>query len=190
MYPTSLKFLFLLITLWLAPAFTAGAMPQIPDDAPDAAEAPAVEELSPDSLLERAMDAFKNVTFLKFEGEPLDVVSPAAYEAAGQLMAVMPALEKDSRPFNKAREALRELDRDMLSGAYFYSNAGNQAELTRFAQRYLDIQLMPAFDGYNWETDAATQAMIAYIAASGAYNAQDYGRAVDYFKVYLSTGDD
>lgn len=188
MYSKNLKLFFSLLIMCVAPAFMAGAMPLISEDVPD--EVAPAEEITPDSLLERAMDAFKNVTFLKFEGEPLDVVSPVAYEAAGQIMDVLPMLEKDSRPFNKAREALRELDRDMLSGAYFYSNAGNQTELTRFAQRYLDIQLMPAFEGYNWETDAATQAMIAYIAASGAYNAQDFEKAVDYFKAYLATGDD
>ena len=188
MYFTNLKLAILLTILGLASAITAGAIPQVPESDGSAA-ATQVEEIPVDTLLNRAMDAFKNVTFLKFEGEPLDVVSPAAYAAAGQLMDVMPMLEKDSRDYNKTREALRELDRDMLSGAYFYSNGGNQAELTRFAQRYLDIQLLPAFAGYNWETDANTQATIAYIAASGAYNAQDFGRAVDYFKAYLTTGD-
>ena len=31
--------------------------------------------------------------------------------------------------------------------------------------------------------------MIAYIAASGAYNGKEYRKAIDYFKIYLATGD-
>ncbi|MDE6121479.1 MAG: hypothetical protein K2F63_06785, partial [Muribaculaceae bacterium] len=188
MYRKTAHIIFLLI-ITAAAAMSGTAALQLPSDSVPGFDNDSTA-VTPDSLMTRALESFKNVSFLKFNGSPIDSLAPAAYDAVTQISEVMPLVEKGSRPYNKGREALRELDRDMLQGAYFYSSAGNQAEMTRFARAYLDIQLMPAFEGQKWDTDANTQAMIAYIAASGAYNAQEYGKAVDYFKVYLSTGDD
>lgn len=80
--------------------------------------------ITPDSLFNRALETFKNVKFLKFEGEQLDVVSPEAYKAFQETAEVLPMLQRDTREWARAKEILRELDRDLLSAAYFYSSAG------------------------------------------------------------------
>lgn len=190
MNTTSSKFIITLLILGMAAFLRLAAAPQdISVQTDDIAEADSAA-ITPDSLFNRALETFKNVKFLKFEGEQLDVVSPEAYKAFQETAEVLPMLQRDTREWARAKEILRELDRDLLSAAYFYSSAGNQKELNKFARAYLDIQILPEFEGDKWETDPATQAMIAYIAASDAYNNKEFAKAVDYFKVYLATGDD
>ncbi len=185
------KFILVFSILGLAAAMNLAANPKDSSISDSTEEVPVDSvEITTDSLFNRALESFKNVKFLKFEGEALDVVSPAAANAVEQCVEVLPLLERNSREYMRMKEVLRELDRDLLAAAFFYSSAGNQAELNRYARAYLDVQLLPDFDGDKWENDPAVLAMIAYIAASDAYNSQDYKSAIDYFKVYLSTGDD
>ena len=145
--------------------------------------------VSPDSLLSRALENFRVLKFRKFDGAPLDSVSPLAYECFQLGVPALEAQVTDSREWLQAKEMLRDVQRDILAGAFFYSKAGNSAEMTRYSQAFLDISLLDAFRNDEIELDSSTLSMLAYIAASGAYNDKDYNRAIGYFKVYLSTGD-
>ena len=147
-------------------------------------------EITPDSLLTRALDSFRELKFRKFDGAPLDSVSPLAYGCFTQGVEALEAQQLQSKEWLQAKEMLRDVSRDLLAGAFFYSKNGDAAEMTRYAQAYLDISLLEAFRGEEIELDSSTLAMLAYIAASGAYNGKDYAKAIDYFKIYLSTGDD
>lgn len=150
--------------------------------------ADSVVVITPDSLLNRAAEAFKHTRFLKFEGEKQDTVAPAAYATYQMALEALDAQEPNSLQWMRAKEILRETSGDLLSGAFHYSGAGNQPELTRYAQAVLDIRLLDAFKGDSWTTDNNTVAMLSYIAASGAYNSGDYKRAIKYFQSYLTTG--
>lgn len=159
-------------------------------DAGEPVEAAEPEEITPDSLLNKALETFKELKFLKFEGEPLDVVSPKAYQTFTDGCEAIAVQIPDSREWHQVKEVLRDTQRDLLSAAFFYSKAGNQAEMTRYAQAFLDVALLDAFKDEAVDLDSETLAMIAYISASGAYNEKNYERAIDYFKIYLTTGDD
>ncbi len=155
----------------------------------ESAETPDSVIVTPDSLLTRAADSFKQINFMKFDGEPDEVVFPQVYEAYLTVTEALAAQEPHSRGWNQCKEMLREIDRDLYRGAFFYSSKNDAAMLSRYAQAYLDIQLMDEFKDEVWKVDQSMQAVLAYIAASGAYNAKEFDRAIDYFKLYFSTGD-
>lgn len=146
--------------------------------------------ITPDSLLNRALEAFKNLKFQKMEGEGPEVVAPLAYNCYLTTLEAMNAWQPDTREWAQAKEILRENRRDILSGAFHFSKIGNQADMSKFARAYLDISLLDAFRDETPELDPETLGMVSYIGASNAYNAGEYAEAIDYFKLYLSTGDD
>lgn len=145
--------------------------------------------VTPDSLLSRSLETFKVLKFKKFDGAPLDTISPLAYECFVQGCEALEVQTPDSKEWHQAKEVLRDVTRDLLAGAFFYSKSGDKDKMTEFARAYLDISLLDAFTGDAIELDPETLSMIAYIAASGAYNGKEYGKAIDYFKIYLATGD-
>lgn len=141
------------------------------------------DTITPDSLLNRSLETFKTLKFKKLDGAPLDSVSPMAYDCYQQAVEAIDAQVRDSKEWYQAKEILRDLSRDLIAGAFFYSKNTNQAEMTKFARAYLDISLLDAFKGEEIELDRETLAMIAYISASGAYNEKEYAKAIDYFKI-------
>ncbi len=145
--------------------------------------------VNPDSLLNKALESFKELKFLKFEGEPLDVVTPKAFATFEDAKAAIAVLTPETPEWMQVKEVLRDTQRDLLSGAFYYSKEGKQADMTRASQAFLDVSLLDAFKGEPIELDSSTLAMLAYISASGAYNEKDYERAIDYFKIYLTTDD-
>ncbi|MCH5221032.1 MAG: caspase family protein [Muribaculaceae bacterium] len=179
----------LVLVFWTG-FYASGNPAEDKDNASNTEEIEEVEEvITPDSLLNRALTTFKELKFLKFEGEPLEIVSPMSYQCYEEGREALLAQEEQSREWHQAKELLRDTQRDLLEGAFFYSKASNQAEMTKFAQAYLDVSLLDAFKNDAIELDSGTLAMLAYISASGAYNVKEYARAIDYFKIYLSTGD-
>lgn len=145
---------------------------------------------SADSLLNITLEKFKNLKFIKLEGAPTDSVSIAAMDICNDATAAIGQQSPGSPEWLQLKEVLRDTQRDILSGAFYYSKAGNSQEMTRYARTFLDISLMDTFREDPINLDPSTLAMIAYISASGAYNVGEYGRAIDYFKIYLGTGDD
>ncbi|MDE6484303.1 MAG: caspase family protein [Duncaniella sp.] len=174
-----------LFTITLAGAVSAGGA----DGLTDSAEATDSVALTPDSLLRRASDSFKKINFMKFDGEDDAAIFPQVMDAYKLTVEAIGAQEPRSRGWNQCKEMLREIDRDLYRGAFYYSSKNDSEQLTRYAQAYLDVQLMDQFKDEVWKVDQQMQAVLAYIAASGAYNAKDFDRAIDYFKLYFSTGD-
>lgn len=149
-----------------------------------------VAELSPEEKLDKALESYKELKFLKAEGEAPEVSAPKAYDCFIDAKEAIEVLPAESKEWLQVKEMLRDVRREILQGAFAYSKAGDQPSLTKFAQGYIDISLMDAFKNDPAEIDAATLAMLSYISASGAYNSKEYEKAIDYFKSYLSTGDD
>ena len=128
--------------------------------------------VTPDSLLSRSLETFKVLKFKKFDGAPLDTISPLAYECFEQGCEALEAQTHDSKEWHQAKEVLRDVTRDLLAGAFFYSKNGDKDKMTEFARAYLDISLLDAFTGDAIELDPETLSMIAYIAASGGLQRQ------------------
>lgn len=182
------KILIILTTLFsitLAGAVVSGQS----DDFSGSAEMGDSVVITPDSLLRRASDSFKKINFMKFDGEDDNLIFPQVMNAYHETAEAIAAQEPRSRAWNQCKEMLREIDRDLYRGAFYYSSKGDAAEMTRYAQAYLDVQLMDEFKDEVWKVDQQMQATLAYIAASGAYNVKDFDRAINYFKLYFSTGD-
>lgn len=145
--------------------------------------------IPPDTLFERAAESYKQLKFMKFDGAPDDAVYPAAFKTYETLLTAIEAVEPMTSEHARCKEMLRDVDNDLFKGAFHYSARGDQRRLTTYAQAFIDIQEHPAFKGDVWNRTDPSFPTLAYIAASGAYNAQAYERAIKYFQVYFATGD-
>lgn len=186
------KLLFIVSVILLSVIWAAEAGVQMPsmqiseeDASPDS-----VVMSHSDSLLFNTLESFKELKFRKLDGAPLDSISPLAYECFTLGCETLDEFEPQSKEWSQVKEVLRDVSRDLLAGAFFYSKGGDHAEMTKFSRAFLDVYLLDAFKDERIELDGGTLAMIAYVAASGAYNEKSYGKAIEYFKIYLSTGDD
>lgn len=162
----------------------AWSMPQAPDNLSE-------EEVSKttiaDSLFNLASDAYKNIQFMKAEGEDYDLIFPKVYECYEMELQALEAVEPKGEQWLALRNMLIDTDYELENGAFFYSRKGDQAKLSKYAQAYIDVQLMDVTQGARWNRDPQAFPAMAYIAASAAYNAKDYARAIKYFKTYLGT---
>lgn len=141
-----------------------------------------------DSIINRSTDGLRQVMELKYSGGNPDTLYTLALDVYNTSMEGLKRVEKFDDGWYKVKDVLRNLDPEMEDGAFHYSSMGNNEMMSRFAQIYLDIQLMDIFKGEVWPHDAAYPTL-AYIAASHAYNNREYERAIDYFNVYFSTGE-
>lgn len=87
------------------------------------------------------------------------------------------------------KEILRSLAPNLEAGAFYYSTLNDRAGLAKFARKFIDLRIHPAFKDDKIPYDAGVYHIMAYNAASDAYNNKEYDRAIDYFKVYFSTGE-
>ncbi len=87
------------------------------------------------------------------------------------------------------KEILRNLAPNLEAGAFYYSTLNDRAGLAKFARKFIDLRIHPAFKDEKIPYDAGVYHIMAYNAASDAYNNKEYDRAIDYFKVYFSTGE-
>jgi len=190
------------IVILACSSLAAGAISQMPPAAggsllpaagfpTDSITADSAVVITPDSLLNRASESFKQLKWLKFEGEPDSAVYPMAWQTYEESLEAHKAFagQPASPQWLRTRELLREIDGELLKGAFYYSSINDSPAMTRYARAFLDIQALDAFKGDTWENDPQILPMVAYIAASGAYNAREYDKAIGYFKTYLSTDD-
>ncbi len=155
---------------------------------PDSVITDSVEMITPDSLANIAGNAFKALQIMKFDGESNEVLYPEVYNCYEMTLTAIEAQEPGSRNYARCKEILRDLDAELLRGAFYYSGQSRQADLNKFARAYLDIQMMPQFAGDQWNRNPEVFPFITYIAASSAYNAKEWDSAIEYFKVFFSTG--
>lgn len=103
-------------------------------------------------------------------------------------ISIVEMAPSDSPDYIQAKRVLREICPFLQSGATYYSGRNNQRKALLFAQAFMDIPLLPAFQGENFSRNSTFPTM-AYFAASGTYNAGNYDKAIAYFKAYLNTGE-
>ena len=140
-----------------------------------------------DSLFNVALESYKNVKFLRMEEDvPKADFYAAAYQCFEDNVEAIALQEADSQGWRQCKSMLLDINAYLEEGAFWYSSIGNGEGLTRFARAYIDTQLMDAFRNDRFDRDPNAFPSIVYVAASGAYNAKDYEKAIDYFKLYLS----
>lgn len=160
---------------------------------PDSVLSPAlpdtVEVITPDSIATLASEAFKTWSLRKLDGEDGTTLYPAAYDLYLRTADAINLQPEGSRGQIQCRDILKQINPELLKGAFFFSSAGDKEGLNRFARAYLDTQLLPQMNAERWNRDQKVFPSICYIAASSAYNSQEWDRAIEYFKLYLSSGD-
>ena len=145
---------------------------------------------TPDATsVEAVSDLYKKVRFGQAEGAADEEFYKTVMDCYNASIKALNEITKDSLDYEKIKSILRDINPQLLAGAYFYSSADNSAEMTKFAQAYVDTHLLPAFSGEKFAVDESVYPSMIYIAASGSYNNKDYDRAIEYFKAYFSTGE-
>lgn len=147
------------------------------------------EEYS-DSLFSIAMESYKKVKFLRLEDVPEADFYSAAYQCFEVNVEALSLQEENSQPWRQCKSILIDINKYLEEGAYYYSSLGNTENLTRFAQAYIDTQLLDAFKNDYFYRDENSFPNIIRVAASGAFNAKNYSKAIEYFNLYLNTGAD
>lgn len=154
----------------------------------DSAEVDTVVIVTPDSLARLATERYNAYRLRRFDGEDSETLYPAALELNNQTLETFALQTPGSRGYMQCKDILKQINSDLLRGAIYYSNRNRQADLKTFASAYLDTQLLDAMAGEHWDRDQDIFPPLCYIAASKAYNEGNWEKALDYFRLYLSTG--
>ena len=144
--------------------------------------------VTPDSLATLCGEAFKAIQLMKFAGEANETIYPEAYRCYEMTADALIQQEEGSRGYAQCKEILRDIDTELFKGAFFYSGQSQQEELNKYARAYLDIQMLPQFAGETWNRNPQVFPFITYIAASSAYNGKEWEKAIEYFKLFFSSG--
>ena len=141
-----------------------------------------------EEILEQASESYKRVRRMQYEDADPDMLYAAAYACYLDNIEGLEVTEPNSVEWRPCRSRLVDINRILEEAAFYYSSKGNNAELTKFAQAYVDTQLLESMKNEKFQR-GESYPLIVYIAASGAYNIGDYSRALKYFREYLNTGD-
>lgn len=134
-----------------------------------------------------AEETYKRLRTMRFDGFDEKDFYPLVYECYEANVQAMDSLP-DHPQFFARKATLLDIYKELLDGAYYYSAAGNKVEMSKYAQAYLDVQDLPCMEGETFFRDERSLPTLAFNAASAAYNAKDYPRAIRYFDTFLSTG--
>lgn len=138
--------------------------------------------------IEKAEASYRNFVRLNNENADKANVYAALYQCYKDFLSALQQAQPQTSACQQAKTGLRDIYPYLQNGAIFNSQKGNQQNALLFAQAYMDIPLMDAFQGETFARDEYFPTM-AYFAASGTFNSRDYRKAIDYFQVYLTTGD-
>ena len=154
------------------------------------AEVSATALLDTTAMYNGVVEMFEKVRAAE-TAQPVDEAAfyPQVYDAAEQALTVMEMAEPNSQHWYAMKEILRTLAPNLEAGAFYYSNLNDRAGLAKYARKFIDLKIHPAFKGEKIPYDAGVYHIMAYNAASDAYNNKEYDRAIEYFKVYFSTGE-
>ncbi len=186
----------------LAAAITAGliyASAESPEEAAaSAAQAPTEvsqasedgESLSPAQVALNAMtEEYKVLKELQYEGEEESSLYPKTMDLYNTAVKALELAEDDEQRM-QVKNVLLDINGQLLKGAFFYSNAGDQRQLANFARAYIDTQRLPIFSESDFKRDPRYYPTLVYVAASDTYNSGNYELAKDYFDMYLATGEE
>ena len=137
-------------------------------------------------LIEKANETYKHLKFVQYDGIAEEELYPIVDET---YTAVLEALNAPSLKDNE-RAALHGIIRDIgtqfMRAAAFYSSKNDSENMTHYASIFADIILEPEYKMPNSNSNMFPA--LLYIAASGAYNKENYPQAIKYLNAYLDTG--
>lgn len=148
------------------------------------------EELTPGQIAFNAMtEEYKILKELQYSGEEESSFYP---RIMSMYLTSTKALElaEDDDMRAQAKNILLDINPQLLKGAFFYSNSGNQKDLANFARAYIDTQRLPIFTETDFKRDPRYYPTLLYVAASDSYNSGNFELAKEYFEMYLATGEE
>ena len=139
---------------------------------------------------ERAQELHREFNQMRIEGSQATEaeIYSTLYKCYKEYVAVLNSTEKSELNYDSAKQGLLEIHQYLYNGAAYYQNRDDKQNSYTFAQAYIDVTLMDAFQNIKFIKNEQF-ANIAYLAALGTYNTKNYEKAIQYFAVYLSTGD-
>lgn len=148
------------------------------------------EMLSPAQTALNAMtEEYKTLKELQYEGEDESLFYPrvmSMYKTAIKALE----LAEDEEQKNQVKNIILDINGQLLKGAFYYSNKGDQRELANYARAYIDSQRLPIFTESDFKRDPRFYPTLVYVAASDSYNSGNYDLAKEYFDLYLATGEE
>lgn len=138
--------------------------------------------------LESANASYQRFNRMRAESGDEAAIYAALYKCYAEYAAVLNSAAPNTPAYVQSKNTLRELYPFLQNGTAYNSSHGNQQNALLFAQAFMDIPLMKAFQGETFVRDDYFPTM-AYFAASGTFNVRDYDKAISYFRVYLDTGE-
>lgn len=152
---------------------------------PEEEEALRLDSISK-ALTDKAAEAYKHFKFVQYDGIAEEQLYPMAMETYKTVREAIdaPGISDENR--QRCRSIIIDIGDLFSRGAAFYSAAGDQQKMTDFATVYADIHLDETLNAPAPTTNL--YAPLLYTAASGAYNSDDYPRAIKYLNGYIETG--
>ncbi|MCD8388174.1 MAG: caspase family protein [Bacteroidales bacterium] len=138
--------------------------------------------------IEKARESFVEFVETNNNGGTKDQVYALLYQCYQDYAAVIENSSAGSDAYNEAKSGLREIYPYLQNGAAYHAQSGHQAKAIQFAMAFMDVPMMEAFQGEQFNHDA-NYATMAYFAVSNTYNQRDYSHAAVYGREYLATGD-
>lgn len=155
----------------------------------DSAEVDTVVIVTPDSLARLATKQYSDFRLRKLNDEDRATLYPSALELNRQTIETLKLQTPGTQGYFSCKDILKQLNSDLYRGAFYYSDHGRQAELKTFAREYLDTQMLDEMSDVHWNRDTEVFPTMCFIAVSDANNTRDFENAINYCKLYLSTGE-
>lgn len=110
----------------------------------------------------------------------------AVYNCYTECLSLVDTRYAGTQSYSDAKEILKNIWVYLYNGAAYFQRRSARTSV-EFAKAYVDMPDLPVFARDGLEKDSK-YAGIAYVAASGSFNAKDYRSAVKYSDAYLKTG--
>lgn len=108
-----------------------------------------------DNTVQKAADLYKHLKWQKYENQPEKEIYATAFDCYSTCLDAMQLAPKDSPQWEQCKSMLRDINKDLEAGAFYYSGLGDQAMLTQFAQAFVDTHMMEAFKGEEFPRNSA-----------------------------------
>lgn len=177
----------------IASSFPSSQLDAVPDEAPVADQTAlnldSLQLVETARLVEEASEGYKNLKFIQYDGVTEAELYPTVMDTYSKVCAAMKAPRLSNEDRTRFKGILLDISDLLKRGSIYYSNQGLTADMSRFAQAYVDMRLNPEMADINFGPKTDLYPALVYCAASSAYNGGEFGKAVDYLEEYLTTGD-
>ena len=137
-------------------------------------------------LVGDASEAYKHLKFVQYDGIPEEELYPILKDTYSAVVDALNAPSLQESDKSTLHGIIRDIGNQFMRAAAFYSGKNDSENMTVYASIFADIMLEPEYKMPK-STSNMFPALI-YIAASGAYNSENFPDAIKYLNAYIDTG--